>query len=638
MNLSVLALLFIAHSDYSLSKQVLVSFHLIASLITTLVSYSVAVMLIYFVRRRANIPFAKILLLVSVFLFCCGTLNVLEVQTIGHFDELAGVKIVAIGIFIITAIALLFSILKALFLNNTQPVITLKKESNKQIERIKRVNDDAHTPNHQLENRIKERTLELKKINKQLIKEIKERKQIEAALQHELRLKQLIISLSTQFHSLSIVQGNPQLHDEMGSTDRTAMSQNHAETLKAKSEGNFQEQPTDRLNFLNIDSIIKKELQTISDFTEVDKTYLFLFSQANTQIPNIYQAVNFQTELVVFTKKETDLEQNLPWIVHRLEYKQIINLPNIDNLPSEANKDKNYLRQQNIKSLLMLPMFYGGLLVGLLGFGSVSKEREWKEGDIQLLSLAGEIFINAIERCRQQEQLILRTQELESSNQELQQFTQIVSHDLQEPLRAISSYTELLEEEYGEQLDAEAQEYIQFVVGGARRMTQLIQDLLIFSRVGRQPQNFSLVSCGDVLQEVVANLKIAIDENNAVITWDRLPQVIADKSMLIQLWQNLIANSLKFRSQEPPKINISATTKGKEFIFCLQDNGIGIDPKHAERIFVIFQRLHTRRTYPGTGIGLAICKKIVELHQGKIWVESALGAGAAFNFSLPIRN
>ncbi|MDJ0688649.1 MAG: ATP-binding protein [Xenococcaceae cyanobacterium MO_188.B32] len=590
--------LFFSQGDcyiYHTWNLILVWLHLIGDSAIALAFYSIPLGLIYWARKQKNQPFPPSIWFLSPFFICCGTIYVLEVWAIWQpiYWLTGGVKIITVIIFMVMANQLFPHIPQALSLLNSQHLITFNQQLDRQIDRLKRIDRFTHDLHTQLETRVTERTLELNTLNQKLTQEINERKYVEATLQYQLRLEQLIGRLSSQFINISAEK---------------------------------------------INDSIREGLQTISNFAGVDRTYLFLFAQPDMLLAHTYQWSNLQSRSVIFPSDKTELEQNIPWVMDKIKYKQIINLPNIDNLPLEASQDQNYLQQQNIKSLLMLPMFYGGSLVGLLGFDSISQQRNWTKGDIQLLRLAGEIFINAIERCRQQQQLILRTQQLESSNQELQQFTHIVSHDLQEPLRAISSYTELLEEEYREQLDAEAREYINFVVGGAQRMKQLIQDLLVFSRVGRQPQNFSLVSCEEVLKEVIANLKIAIDENEAVITWDRLPQVVADKSQLIQLWQNLIANSIKFRSEESPKIHISVTTKEQEFVFCLRDNGIGIDPKHAERIFVIFQRLHTRRTYPGTGIGLAICKKIIERHRGMIWLESVPGSGTAFYFSLPIRN
>ena len=590
-NYNLTSNLFFSQGDCYDWKLALVWLHLVGNLAVALAFYSIPPLLIYEVRKHKDLLLPPKFWWLNAFVISCGTIYVLEVWSIWQpiYWLIGGIKIVTVIIFIVMANQIFPYIPKVLSLLDARHLNTFAR----QIDPFSTINLSSHDFHTQLDTKVKERTLALYTLNQKLTQEINERKQVEATLQHQLRLEQLISRLSTQFINISAEK---------------------------------------------INDSIREGLQTISEFIGVNRTYLFLFAQTDILLAHSYQWSNLQSQSVIFPSDKTELAKDLPWIADKIKCKQIINLPDTDNLPLEASKDQKYLQQHNIKSLLMLPMFYGGLLVGLLGFDSISRERNWTEGDIQILRLAGEIFINAIERCYQQQQLIVRTQELESSNQELQQFTHIVSHDLQEPLRAISSYTELLEEEYREHLDAEAHEYIDFVVGGSQRMKQLIQDLLVFSRVGRQPQNFTLVSCEEVLQEVIANLKIAIDENNAVVTWDSLPQVVADKSQLIQLWQNLIANSIKFRSEEPPKIHISVTTKEQKFIFCLQDNGIGIDPKHAERIFVIFQRLHTRRAYPGTGIGLAICKKIVERHQGKIWLESEPGAGTTFYFSLPIRN
>ena len=228
-----------------------------------------------------------------------------------------------------------------------------------------------------------------------------------------------------------------------------------------------------------------------------------------------------------------------------------------------------------------------------------------------------------------------QTQELARSNAELEQFAYVASHDLQEPLRGIISLVQLLEIEYKGQLAQEADEYIEYIVTEATRMQQLIKDLLAFSRVGTKKKEFSPTACEQVIQQVLVNLKIPIQESNAVVSYDSLPTVMASYSELTQLFQNLISNALKFWGEEPPRIHISAQLKQDEWVFCVQDNGIGIEPQYAELIFVIFQRLHSRRNYQGTGIGLAICRKIVERHGGKIWIESELGQGAAFYLTIP---
>ena len=233
-------------------------------------------------------------------------------------------------------------------------------------------------------------------------------------------------------------------------------------------------------------------------------------------------------------------------------------------------------------------------------------------------------------------QLQKLNQELTRSNQELEQFGYIVSHDLREPLRMVTSFTQLLSQRYSGQLDAEADEIIDFAVEGATRMEELINDLLAYSRVGIQGKTFESVNCEELLDRVLSNLHLAIQETKAQITRDTLPIVMGDATQLVQLFQNLIANALKYHGEESPLIHIGATVESEQWLFWVKDNGIGIDPKHSDRIFQIFQRLHTREEYSGTGTGLAICHRIIQRHNGKIWVESEVGQGATFYFTLPI--
>jgi light-regulated signal transduction histidine kinase (bacteriophytochrome) len=239
-------------------------------------------------------------------------------------------------------------------------------------------------------------------------------------------------------------------------------------------------------------------------------------------------------------------------------------------------------------------------------------------------------------RKQLEERLVQQAEELRRSNAELEQFAYVASHDLQEPLRMVTSYVQLLQRRYQGQLDARADMFIGYAVDGAARMQTLIQDLLAYSRVGRANGEVARTDCSGVLALVQANLAATIAEAGATITAGPLPTVLADAGQIGQLFQNLISNAIKFHGAEPPQIQVSATRQGAEWQFAVRDNGIGIEQQYAERIFEIFQRLHTRAEYPGTGIGLAICKKIVEHHGGRIWVESQPGQGTAFYFSIPI--
>ncbi len=230
-----------------------------------------------------------------------------------------------------------------------------------------------------------------------------------------------------------------------------------------------------------------------------------------------------------------------------------------------------------------------------------------------------------------------RTRELQRSNEELEQFAYVASHDLQEPLRMVGSYVQLLERRYKDKLDADANEFIGFAVNGAKRMQSLIQALLSFSRVGTRGINFQPTDCAELLQRVLGDLKLGIKEAQATVTYDELPKVTGDAVQLSQLFQNMIGNAIKFRGEELPRIHIGVERKEDDWEFCVRDNGIGIDPQYFERIFIIFQRLHNREKYAGTGIGLAVCKKIVQRHGGRIWVESGEGTGAAFHFTIPVK-
>lgn len=226
-------------------------------------------------------------------------------------------------------------------------------------------------------------------------------------------------------------------------------------------------------------------------------------------------------------------------------------------------------------------------------------------------------------------------QELARSNAELQQFAYVASHDLQEPLRMITSYLELLERRYKGQLDAKADQFITYAMDGAVRMQTLIHDLLNYSRVGTRGTSFEQVDCAIIVKNALRNLQVAIAESKAKITHGPLPHLTADAVQLTQLFQNLISNAIKFRREDPPQIQIKVKQLNGEWLFSVQDNGIGIEAEYTERIFVIFQRLHSRMDYPGTGMGLAICKKIVERHGGNLWVESKPNEGSTFYFTLP---
>jgi PAS domain S-box-containing protein len=240
------------------------------------------------------------------------------------------------------------------------------------------------------------------------------------------------------------------------------------------------------------------------------------------------------------------------------------------------------------------------------------------------------------ERKRAEEALRETAEELARSNNDLEHFAHVASHDLQEPLRQVQAFVQILQERHADKLDDKAAQYMRFVVDGAARMSSLVQGLLEYSRVGAKDALRRPIACGQALDAAVANLQAAVAESRAAITHDDLPTVLAEPTQLTQLFQNLIGNAVKFRRDGvAPEIHVAARRDGDRWCLWVKDNGIGIDPRFQEKVFLIFQRLHTREKYPGTGIGLAICKKIVEQHGGRIWIESKAGEGSTFYFTLP---
>jgi PAS domain S-box-containing protein len=300
-----------------------------------------------------------------------------------------------------------------------------------------------------------------------------------------------------------------------------------------------------------------------------------------------------------------------------------------------------FLQQFGVQAVVTSPIHLRDELWGLLIIHHCRSTREWKHQEIELMSQFADRIGMAIAQSRSLEQERHQRQELIRSNAELEQFAYVCSHDLQEPLRMVTSYLQLLSSRYQGKLDADADEFIDYAVDGAVRMQALIQGLLGYARLSSQIDSFTIVNGDRVLSDAISNLQVAISQSGAIITSESLPNTWGDATQLTQLFQNLIANAIKFRGASPPQIHIGVRainppdpTIPSKCCFSVADNGIGIESEYLGRIFAIFQRLHSRATYPGTGIGLAICKKIVERHGGKIWVESTPNQGTIFYFIL----
>jgi signal transduction histidine kinase len=285
-------------------------------------------------------------------------------------------------------------------------------------------------------------------------------------------------------------------------------------------------------------------------------------------------------------------------------------------------------------SCAFLPLVARGEVRGVIHLASKSFGF-FKEDQREYLMAIARLMGIVVENSELLQSSVRSAEELRRSNQELEKFAYVASHDLQEPLRMVAGYTQLLAKRYRGKLDRDADDFITFAVDGAKRMQVLIEDLLTYSRVATTGSPFAAVDCNVTLAVVLSSLKPAIDEAGATVTWDALATVPGDETQLRQLLQNLIGNGIKYRDSRPPRVHVGCTRDGDMWRFSVTDNGIGIDAQYAEMIFVIFRRLHTHREFSGTGIGLAICKKIVERHGGRIWVESVPGNGSTFYFTLP---
>jgi PAS domain S-box-containing protein len=402
----------------------------------------------------------------------------------------------------------------------------------------------------------------------------------------------------------------------------------------------------DLVSQLDLDTLLHKIVQRASDLLGATAGYLDLV-EAQTGLLTPRVATGALTESLRHAAQPGEGVAGIVW-----QTGQALIVEDYDDWPGRV---ANFSRDV-IHAVIGVPLVAAGRVTGVLGLAhDAAAQRTFEADAVELLSEFARLATLAIENARlfsaAQQELAERTRaeenlqrsaaELARSNKELEQFAYVASHDLQEPLRMVASFVGLLKERYQGQLDADADEFIGFAVDGAQRMQRLISDLLAYSRVGTRELTLRPTDSAEALDLALDNLQVAIAESQATVTHDPLPIVLADGGQLIQLFQNLIGNALKFRGSAPPIVHVSAretfevSETSKVWEFSVRDNGIGIAAHDAERVFVIFERLHSRQEYPGTGIGLAVCKRIVERHGGRIWVASQPGQGSTFSFTLP---
>ena len=394
---------------------------------------------------------------------------------------------------------------------------------------------------------------------------------------------------------------------------------------------------------LDLQSIIQITVQELQKTLNSDRVVILEFNRSDSGTI-LEESVKDNFSSMRGVSISNQYYQQIPSIInHPGDY--FYSWEDINN-DSIAPDYRQLLQQYQVKANLVIPLIRRSAVEnksdliaypwGLLCVHQCSSTRKWTKDEIELLQQLGEQLNIALSQAELLASEIKQRQELARSNSELEQFAYVTSHDLQAPLQTISNYAQLLEHRYRDRLDEKADKYIDYIVSAVDRMRKQIEDLLEYSRVDRQQNTFCATDFSSIIQQAIANLAAKIEANQAeIFIASELPSLVIDRSQFITLFQNLIGNSLKYRSEQTPSITIKAELQDNFYLFSIEDNGIGIEPKFHQRIFQIFQRLHTQEEYPGTGIGLAICQKIVQRHGGKIWLKSAENDSTTFFFTVP---
>jgi signal transduction histidine kinase len=424
-----------------------------------------------------------------------------------------------------------------------------------------------------------------------------------------------------------------------GLTDRFVGDKyNYQNILKESSEA--------IVTILDQEEMLNYLIHVIQQCFKIYKACLFLKNAEGSYV--LHSSWGINKKFVAGYRLEE--KQMMEWLKNR---RQIFIKEEQQGLMTEENFSRLYGNFEAIDAFLILPLFFKNNLIGLLTFGSKDDDLPYLQSDVDILQVMASQTAIAIENARlyneafsdrkakeeiekAEKALQKQSEELARSNRELEQFAYIASHDLQEPLRMVSSFCQKLESRYKDKLDQDANEYIHFAVDGAKRMQLLIDALLSYARVGKKEVTIQEVDLNKVLLTILHDLDAVIKQNDATIKVGELPVVMANQIQMSQLFQNFMTNALKFKGERKPVVEISSRKEKEGWEFVVSDNGIGIDEKHFPKMFAIFHRLHERGNYPGTGIGLALCKKIVENFNGKIWVTSKVGEGTSFHFTLDV--
>lgn len=613
--------------------------------------------LVYFVRKRRDSPFPHLFWLFGAFILSCGTTHLVAMFMFSYpmyrLDAL--IKIITATVSLGTVVALIPATPKFLAMRSPS-------ELEAEIAERKLVEAALKQSRIELEQRVQDRTAELNEANKHLQNEIAKHQAMGKALQ-EAQARQAAILESaldciiTIDRESKIVEFNPAAEKVFGYRRAEVLGQHLAQVIIPPALRDRHTQGLARFFATGSSSILGRRLELPAmraDGTEFlseisisivhwDGPPLFTgflrditerkraeerFRIAVEAAPNGMLMVNADGKMVLVNQVAAKM------FGYRRE--ELTGQPLDVLVPSRFRDQHPTHRNAFFNSPEPRPMGAGRDLFGLRKAGDEIPVEiglnpiDTPEGLFVLASI-----IDITERKRTEEKLAQHAAELARSNADLEQFAYVASHDMQEPIRMVVSYMQLLETRYKGKLDEKAVKYIEFSVDGAKRMQEMIKGLLNYSRVGKTSESYQPINTSSALETALKNLRQVIDDSKALITSDRLPTVMGDATQLVQVFQNLVSNAIKFRGEGTPSVQISVAPQEGYWRFSVRDNGIGIEPRSQYRIFQIFQRLHDREQYPGSGIGLAICKKIVERMGGKIWIESALGCGTTFYFTLP---
>ncbi|AOR73172.1 hypothetical protein BBJ41_37155 [Burkholderia stabilis] len=633
---------------------------MVADAIIALSYYSIPVALWIFARRRTDLPFSWLFLMFAVFILACGTTHLISIldiwQPVYWLD--ASVKTLTAAASLATAVVIWPLMPKALALPSPMQLDQANRNLVREIAARQEAERQLRALTHELEQRVATRTAEFESVNDALRRKVAEHERAELAIRDSQQQLQSIVDnaatvISVKQADRRYVLVNRRFEDVFHVRRQDAFGKTDAQLFSAERAA-ASRQADDRVlagdvveteetvilggqlhTFLSVNFPIRDSGGRIvsiggisTDISErkraEERLRLVVEASPNAMVMVSHGGrivlVNSQTERVFGYSRDELIGRSIETLV-----------------PARFRDQHPDHRAAFLAAPKSRPMGAGRHLYGLRSDGSelpVEIGLNPIETDEGMFVLAA--IVDITERTRAETALRERTDELARSNRDLEQFAYVASHDLQEPLRAVAGPLQLLQRRYQGQLDARADEYIGHAVEGATRMQALIEDLLTYSRVGRSDNPFQPVQCAVVLDSALNNLAVALEEAGADVHRGLLPTVQAIPSQLALLFQNLLGNAVKFRRKDGPlRIRVGAEPCADGWLFRVEDNGIGIDAQYFERIFLIFQRLHTRRDYPGTGIGLALCKRIVERHGGRIWVESEPGNGTTFLFTLP---